>query len=63
LKVTTIQPGNVATDLPALSHNAAAIERHDQPSVARMLDPESFVPGRSFTRFGNPITSPSTRYQ
>ena len=28
LKVTTIQPGNVATDLPALSHDAEALERY-----------------------------------
>jgi NADP-dependent 3-hydroxy acid dehydrogenase YdfG len=40
LKVTTIQPGNVATDLPALSHDAEAVERYGQPSGARILDPE-----------------------
>jgi len=40
LKVTTIQPGNVATDLPALSHDAEALERYGQPSGARILDPE-----------------------
>jgi len=40
LKVTTIQPGNVATDLPALSHDAEALERYGQPSGARVLDPE-----------------------
>jgi NADP-dependent 3-hydroxy acid dehydrogenase YdfG len=40
LKVTTIQPGNVATDLPALSHEAEALERYGQPSGARILDPE-----------------------
>jgi NADP-dependent 3-hydroxy acid dehydrogenase YdfG len=27
LKVTTVQPGNVATDLPALSHDIEALER------------------------------------
>ena len=40
LKVTTIQPGNVATDLPALSHDEEALERYGQPSGARILDPE-----------------------
>ena len=40
LKVTTIQPGNVATDLPALSHDAEALERYGQPSGVRILDPE-----------------------
>ena len=40
LKVTTIQPGNVATDLPALTHDAEALERYGQPSGARVLDPE-----------------------
>ncbi len=40
LKVTTIQPGNVATDLPALSHDAEALERYGQPTGARILDPE-----------------------
>lgn len=39
LKVTTIQPGNVATDLPALSHDPVALERYGQPSGARILDP------------------------
>ncbi len=40
LKVTTIQPGNVATDLLALSHDTEAVERYGQPSGARILDPE-----------------------
>jgi NADP-dependent 3-hydroxy acid dehydrogenase YdfG len=40
LKVTTIQPGNVATDLHALSHDAEALERFGRPSGARILDPE-----------------------
>jgi NADP-dependent 3-hydroxy acid dehydrogenase YdfG len=40
LKVTTIQPGNVATDLPALSHDAEAVKLYGQPSGARILDPE-----------------------
>jgi NADP-dependent 3-hydroxy acid dehydrogenase YdfG len=40
LKVTTIQPGNVATDLPALSRDTEALKRYGQPSGARILDPE-----------------------
>jgi NADP-dependent 3-hydroxy acid dehydrogenase YdfG len=40
LRVTTIQPGNVATDLPALSHDTEALERYGQPGGARILDPE-----------------------
>jgi NADP-dependent 3-hydroxy acid dehydrogenase YdfG len=40
LKVTTVQPGNVAAALPALSHDTEALERYGQPSGARILDPE-----------------------
>ena len=40
LKVTTVQPGNVATDLAALSHDVEALELYGQPSGARVLDPE-----------------------
>jgi NADP-dependent 3-hydroxy acid dehydrogenase YdfG len=40
LRMTTIQPGNVATNLPALSHDTEALERYGQPSGARILDPE-----------------------
>ncbi len=40
LKVTTVQPGNVATDLLALSSDEEALERYGQPSGARVLDPE-----------------------
>jgi len=40
LKVTTIQPGNVATDLLALSRDKEALERYGQPSGVRVLDPE-----------------------
>jgi NADP-dependent 3-hydroxy acid dehydrogenase YdfG len=40
LRVTTIQPGNVATDLPASSHDTEALERYGQPGGARILDPE-----------------------
>jgi NADP-dependent 3-hydroxy acid dehydrogenase YdfG len=40
LKVTTVQPGNVATDLAELSHDVEALELYGQPSGARVLDPE-----------------------
>ncbi len=40
LKVTTIQPGDVATDLPELSHDEEGLERYGQPSGSRILDPE-----------------------
>jgi NADP-dependent 3-hydroxy acid dehydrogenase YdfG len=40
LKVTTIQPGNVATELSALSHDTEALEFYGQPSGSRVLDPE-----------------------
>jgi NADP-dependent 3-hydroxy acid dehydrogenase YdfG len=40
LKVTTIQPGNVATALLALSRDEEALERYGQPSGVRVLDPE-----------------------
>ena len=40
LKVTTIQPGNVATDLLALSRDEEALERYGQPSGVRVLEPE-----------------------
>jgi NADP-dependent 3-hydroxy acid dehydrogenase YdfG len=39
LKVTTIQLGNVATDLLALSGDTEALESYGQPSGARILDP------------------------
>lgn len=40
VKVTTIQPGDVATDLQGLSYDAEALELYGQPSGARVLDPE-----------------------
>jgi NADP-dependent 3-hydroxy acid dehydrogenase YdfG len=40
VKVTTIQPGNVATDLLTLSHDTEALERYGQPIGTRILDPE-----------------------
>jgi len=40
LKVTTIQPGNVATDLISLSADEEALKLYGQPTGARVLDPE-----------------------
>ena len=40
VKVTTIQPGNVATDLLSLSGDEEAISLYGEPSGARVLDPE-----------------------
>ena len=40
IKVTTIQPGNVATDLASLSTDAEALELYGGPSGARVLDSE-----------------------
>ena len=40
IKVTTVQPGNVATDLLAMSEDSEALELYGQPSGARVLDPE-----------------------
>ena len=40
LKVTTIQPGNVATDLISISEDEEALEEYGQPGESRVLDPE-----------------------
>ena len=40
LKVTTIQPGNVATDLISISGDEEALEEYGQPGESRVLDPE-----------------------
>ncbi len=40
LKVTTVQPGNVATDLVSLSADEDALGLYGQPTGARVLDPE-----------------------
>ncbi len=40
VKVSTVQPGNVATDLLALSGDEEALEQYGQPTGARVLDPE-----------------------
>ena len=43
VKVTTVQPGNVATDLLGLSGDEEALERFGQPTGARVLDPEDIA--------------------
>jgi len=40
LKVTTVQPGNVATDLISMSADEEALEEYGQPGDSRVLDPE-----------------------
>lgn len=40
LKVTTIQPGNVATGLLGLSGDAEALKLYGEPTGAKVLDPE-----------------------
>jgi NADP-dependent 3-hydroxy acid dehydrogenase YdfG len=40
LRVTTVQPGNVATDLLGLSTDEEALKAYGEPSGARVLDPE-----------------------
>ncbi|PTU18024.1 hypothetical protein P175DRAFT_0345758 [Aspergillus ochraceoroseus IBT 24754] len=39
LRVTSIQPGNTATDLPGMSTDAEAIKKYGEPSGAQILDP------------------------
>ena len=40
VRVTTIQPGNVATDLLELSGDEEALKLYGQPTGAKVLDPE-----------------------
>ncbi|KAI0004446.1 putative NRPS-like enzyme [Xylariaceae sp. FL0662B] len=40
LRVTAIQPGNTATDLLDMSTDAEAIEKYNQPSTTKILEPE-----------------------
>jgi NADP-dependent 3-hydroxy acid dehydrogenase YdfG len=40
LKVTTIQPGNVATELISMSGDEEALEEYGQPGESRVLDAE-----------------------
>src|SRR4028119_2365293 len=43
VKVTTIQPGNVATELLALSGDEEALRRYGEPSGARVLEAEDIA--------------------
>ena len=40
LRVTSVQPGNVATDLLGMSTDAEALKQYGEPSGAKVLDPE-----------------------
>ncbi len=40
VKVTTIQPGNVATDLISRSRDEESLEEYGQPGESRVLEPE-----------------------
>ena len=60
LKVTTIQPGNVATDLRELSDDRKRRNSTFRPAERVFWTPRMW-PYRSYTRSGNPSTSPSTR--
>ncbi|OAL50622.1 acetyl-CoA synthetase-like protein [Pyrenochaeta sp. DS3sAY3a] len=41
LKVTSVQPGNVATDLLGMSTDQEALKKYGEPSGAKVLDPEN----------------------
>jgi NADP-dependent 3-hydroxy acid dehydrogenase YdfG len=43
LKVTTIQPGNVATELLTMSSDEEAVRRYAEPSGARILEAEDIA--------------------
>jgi NADP-dependent 3-hydroxy acid dehydrogenase YdfG len=40
LRVSSFQPGNVATDLLGMSTDAEALQKYGEPSGAKVLDPE-----------------------
>lgn len=40
LRVTSVQPGNTATDLLGMSTDAEAIKKYGEPTGAKILDPE-----------------------
>jgi len=40
LRVTSVQPGNVATDLLGMSTDQEALKQYGEPSGAKVLDPE-----------------------
>lgn len=41
LRVTSVQPGNVATDLLGMSTDEEALKKYGEPSGAKVLDPEN----------------------
>jgi NADP-dependent 3-hydroxy acid dehydrogenase YdfG len=43
LRVTSVQPGNVATPLHALSTDVDALARYGQPTGAKVLDPDDIA--------------------
>ena len=43
LRVTSIQPGNTATDLLGMSTDQEAVKKYGEPSGARILDPEDIA--------------------
>ncbi|KAL2439043.1 Glycine betaine reductase ATRR [Exophiala dermatitidis] len=43
LRVTSVQPGNVATDLLGMSTDIEAIKKYGEPSGAQILDPEDIA--------------------
>jgi thioester reductase-like protein len=43
LRVTSMQPGNVATDLLGMSTDKEALEKFGEPSGAKVLDPENIA--------------------
>jgi NADP-dependent 3-hydroxy acid dehydrogenase YdfG len=43
LRVTAIQPGNVATDLLGMSTDAEAIKKYGEPTGAKVLDAENIA--------------------
>lgn len=40
LRVTSVQPGNTATDLLNMSSDAEAVKKYGEPTGAKILDPE-----------------------
>lgn len=43
LRVTSVQPGNTATDLLNMSNDAEAVKKYGEPTGAQILDPEDIA--------------------
>ena len=43
LRVTSVQPGNTATDLLGMSTDAEAVKQYGEPTGAQILDPEDIA--------------------